>query len=154
MIEIEQYSPEHLEAVIGLLRLNTPAFFAPAEEADLLHYLTHEIEEYFIVRWNGEIMGCGGINLKDDRKTGVISWDMIHPAMHGKGLGSALTQYRIKHLLDSHHVKEIIVRTTQLSCGFYEKQGFVLVDVVEDYWAEGYDLYYMIYRQPERPKSQ
>jgi ribosomal-protein-alanine N-acetyltransferase len=147
VIAIEQYTPAHREAVIALLRLNTPDYFAPAEEADFIHYLAHEIEEYFIVRWNGNIMGCGGINFKEDGKTGVISWDMIHPEMHGKGLGGALTQYRIRRLLDVHHVEEIIVRTTQLSYRFYEKQGFRLQEVAKDYWAPGYDLYRMNYAQ-------
>ncbi|EMR01507.1 hypothetical protein ADICEAN_03364 [Cesiribacter andamanensis AMV16] len=40
-------------------------------------------------------------------------------------------------------VATIVVRTSQLVYRFYEKGGFTLKEVVQEYWAPGFDLYYM-----------
>jgi N-acetylglutamate synthase-like GNAT family acetyltransferase len=48
--------------VIELLRSNTPTFFAPAEEKDLIAYLDKEIEDYFVVEENSKIIAAAGIN--------------------------------------------------------------------------------------------
>lgn len=40
-------------------------------------------------------------------------------------------------------IKFIVVRTTQLVYGFYEKRSFKLEKVEKDYWAKNYDFYQM-----------
>jgi hypothetical protein len=37
-----------------------------------------------------------------------------------------------------------MVRTTQLVYPFYQKAGFTLDKVEQDYWANGFDLYQMM----------
>jgi len=39
------------------------------------------------------------------------------------------------------------VRTSQFVYGFYEKHGFELKKVVKNYWAQGFDLYDMEYKE-------
>lgn len=140
---IRPYTPTDKEKLMELLRLNTPAYFAPQEEDDFREYLDHELDQYFVVEDDNEIVGCGGINFAEDRKSVRISWDIIHPAAQGKGWGRKLTQYRIDKIREVPEVETIIVRTTQLVYPFYERAGFELKQVVPDYWAKGFDLYYM-----------
>jgi N-acetylglutamate synthase-like GNAT family acetyltransferase len=142
-MQIIQYQPEHRDAVLALLHINTPMYFAPEEEADFIRYLDHEIDDYYVIEMDGQIVGCGGINVKHDGKTGVLSWDIINPDIQGKGLGSRLVKFRIDRLFDTYHVNNVIVRTTQFVYPFYEKMGFTVVATEKDYWAKGYDLYYM-----------
>ena len=142
-MQIKHYQPEHRDAVLAVLRMNTPGFFAPEEEADFIRYLDNEIDEYFVIETGDQIVGCGGINFKNEGKTGVLSWDMINPNIQGKGLGSKLVKFRVEWLFDHYHVETIIVRTTQLVYPFYEKMGFRVMETQKDFWAEGYDLYYM-----------
>ncbi|QHL89339.1 GNAT family N-acetyltransferase [Nibribacter ruber] len=142
---IRPYQPADQAQVMHLLQLNTPTYFAPEEEADLLHYLHHELEEYFVVEYQDKVVGCGGINFSEDKHTGKISWDILHPEYQGKGLGSQLLQFRISRLQSLEQVEHITVRTSQLVYPFYEKNGFALVEVVKDYWAPGFDLYSMRY---------
>jgi ribosomal-protein-alanine N-acetyltransferase len=44
---IREFNQEDKSNVLELFRLNTPAFFSPDEEKDLIFYLDHEIEKYF-----------------------------------------------------------------------------------------------------------
>lgn len=127
--------------LIELLRLNTPEYFSESEEADFVYYLKNEIEHYFVLLTDDVILGCGGFNLSDDKETGKISWDIFHPESQGKGLGTALTNYRIERMKEIESIEKISVRTSQLVYPFYAKFGLELKEVVKDYWAKGFDLY-------------
>lgn len=143
-MEIRKYNnATDREAVLDLLRLNTPEYFSETEENDLIYYLDNEAQYYYVLEVDGEVLGCGGFNFTDDMAEGRISWDIFHPAHQGKGLGGALTRFRIDRLKEYAGVKTISVRTSQMAFKFYEKFGFNLKETVKDYWAEGYDLYRM-----------
>ena len=141
---IKNYSEDLRLQVLELLDLNTPEFFDPEERAEFEAYLDHEKEDYFVYVEGDQIIGVGGINYFPEEKTARIAWDMIHPDHHGKGIGSKLTQHRID-CVKQHPLgyTRIIVRTSQLAYKFYEKMGFRLVEITENYWAEGYHLYLM-----------
>ncbi|AKD05198.1 GNAT family N-acetyltransferase [Pontibacter korlensis] len=139
---IRPYSSQDKEELLELLRLNTPQYFAEEEEADFIEYLNKHVESYFVVEVEGKIIGSGGINYFPD-KTARISWDIIHPAYQGKGVGKELLQYRVDYIRRNASVEVIYVRTTQLVYKFYEKAGFTLEKTEKDFWAEGFDLYQM-----------
>ncbi|PRY13237.1 N-acetylglutamate synthase-like GNAT family acetyltransferase [Pontibacter ummariensis] len=141
---IRAYSSNDKGKLVELLRLNTPEFFHPDEEKDFIEYLEQEAENYFVVEDAGMLVGAGGFNGGfDNGRTVRISWDIIHPDYQGKGIGKKLTRYRIDQIREDPAVKKIVVRTTQLVYGFYQKIGFELEKVEKDYWAEGFDLYQM-----------
>lgn len=143
LFEIAPYQPEDKVALLGLLDLLIPTYFAPEERADFAHYLDHEREVYFVLRIQGQIAGGGGINIADEGRTGKISWDLIHPDFHGQSLGKYLLRHRIAYLEHLPGIRHIHVRTSQMAYRFYEKQGFVLRTMQKDYWAPGFDLYWM-----------
>ncbi|WP_307997103.1 GNAT family N-acetyltransferase [uncultured Bacteroides sp.] len=142
---IREYQPTDKNTVIDLIRQNTPAYFAQEEEADFSNYLDSERELYFVLLFNNEIVGCGGINFTEDKTCGKISWDIIHPQHQGKSLGTQLLKYRIEKLKSVGSIRKITVRTSQLVYKFYEKQGFTLKEIKKDYWAKGFDMYNMEY---------
>lgn len=84
LIIIREYLPADKDAVMNLIRLNIPDFFAAEEESDLSKYLEKEIEFYYVLLVDGQIVGCGGINFAENRTIGKISWDIIHPTFQGK----------------------------------------------------------------------
>ncbi len=140
---IRKYHNTDQASVLALFRLNTPKYFAPEEESDLVYYLENELEYYFVVEIDGQIVGGGGFNFSGDPTTGKISWDIFHPDFQGQSLGSKLLNYRIERLREFESLQKIIVRTSQLAYKFYEKHGFKLNEIVEDYWAAGFHLYRM-----------
>ena len=140
---IRPYTKNDISDVIQLFRKNTPSFFDPKEEKDLINYLNHEIEDYFIVEQDTKVIGAGGINYFPKENAARISWDIIAPDIHGKGIGTQLVQYRMKHLANNTKVESIIVRTSQHTYKFYEKMGFELIKTEKDFWAKNFDLYIM-----------
>lgn len=149
-IKIREYHSKDRNQILNLLKLNTPKYFAPKEENDLIYYLDNEIELYYVVETDNIIVGCGGINFEEYKTIGKISWDIFHPEYQGKSLGSLLVKYRIEKLNSIETIKAITVRTSQLAFKFYKKQGFGLLEIVKDYWAKGLDLYKMEYEQPQK----
>jgi N-acetylglutamate synthase-like GNAT family acetyltransferase len=140
---IRPYQKSDFAAVINLLRLNTPNYFSQEEEEDLIYFLENEREQYYVVSINNEIVGCGGYNISEDKSTGIICWDIVHPNFQGKSVGRSLLNYRITQIKNVKSIRKITVRTSQLVYQFYEKQGFELVEIVEDYWSNGFHLYRM-----------
>lgn len=140
---IRKYVPGDESIVLSLMESNTPDYFHPEETADLVGYLRNEIESYFVVEKEGRVIASGGYNWFPESDCARISWDLVHPSFHGKGIGSLLTHFRIQQIQKNLPAREIQVRTTQHTYKFYEKLGFDLVDVTPDYWAKGFDLYDM-----------
>lgn len=146
LIMIREYKSIDKNAVLELIRLNIPKYFASSEEDDFSRYLDSEIELYYVLLFDKKLVGCGGINFSDNRMTVKISWDILHPEYQGKSLGTYLLEYRIKKLKSIDSVQRITVRTSQLAYKFYEKRGFELLEVKKDYWARGFDMYRMEYK--------
>lgn len=146
-IKIREYTSNDKEKIIDLLKLNTPKYFAEEEAKDLIYYLDNEIESYYVIELDNEIVGSGGINLKENGTIGFISWDLLNPEFQRKGLGTLILNYRIEKLNENKEIKQIIVRTTQLVYKFYEKSGFKIIKEVKDYWAKGFDLYTMEFKK-------
>jgi N-acetylglutamate synthase-like GNAT family acetyltransferase len=143
MIDITSYSPIEKQEVLEILHENTPHYFTEEEVGDLIHYLDFEIEDYFVVKFEGKIIGSGGINYKENGTVGIISWDLISSKFQGMGIGSLLLSYRLDILQSKSRINKIIVRTTQLVYPFYEKHGFELIKTEKNYWGKGFDLYHM-----------
>lgn len=140
---IRKYSTVDKPKAMELFRQNTPQYFDFAEEKYFENYLDNEVEDYFVYEQNSEIVGAGGINYFPNEKSARISWDMIDPKSHGKGIGRELTQYRIEYLRNKKDLKIIIVRTSQVAYKFYEKMGFELEKIEPEFWSKNFDLYQM-----------
>ena len=50
---IREYTPGDKSRVMNLIRLNTPEYFAPEEEADLSEYLDRWRELYYVLETGG-----------------------------------------------------------------------------------------------------
>lgn len=140
---LRKYEVRDEGAVLELLRLLIPRYFAESELADFKEYLKNNLEYYYVVEVKGQLVGAGGFNVLADNTTIRISWDFIHPNFQGFGVGKQLIAYRLKLIKELYPTHKVEVRTSQMAYKFYEKQGFLLQEVVEDYWAVGFDLYVM-----------
>ena len=140
---IRNYTKKDKSTLIELLRQNTPEYFDPSEERDFIQYLDHEVEDYFVYEEHSKIIGAGGINYFIEEKSARISWDIVDSKSQGRGVGKKLTLHRIKHLMRNPKIDIISVRTSQHAYKFYEKMGFELVKITNDYWAKNFDLYLM-----------
>ncbi|NMM50869.1 GNAT family N-acetyltransferase [Marinigracilibium pacificum] len=131
-------------AVIELFRLNTPQYFDPEEQGNLEAYLNDSNHHYFVKEENNKVIGCGGYHMVDSIDDMVrLSWDIVHPDHHGKGVGSELIKYILKLVREEGDARKAEVWTSQIANSFYYKFGFRSIEMVKDYWADGFDLYRM-----------
>lgn len=142
-MKIRKHQESDRPAIMKLMQLNTPEYFSPNEEKDLVYYLDEHAGNYFVAEEDGIILGCAGFNISQDGRNGGLSWDFVHPSAQGKGIGSALTLYRLEEIRKIETVQVFSVRTSQMAYRFYEKFGLVVKEIVKDYWDVGYDLYNM-----------
>lgn len=125
---------------MNAMEANTPEYFDASEVELLSKYLDRGVGDMFVYELDDKIVACASINY--DENNGVLSWAMVHPDWHQKGIGTELVKHRIAVIKEKGFPKAV-VRTSQLTYGFYEKMGFQLLFTTKDYWAKGYDLYQM-----------
>lgn len=142
---IRPFDSVDIPRLIEIIRLNTPPYFSLEEEELYLNFLKNDIEEYYIVEVDGQIIGAGGINSYKEPFEIVFSWGMFDPEWQGKGYGTHLLEFRLQRIKERFDVKSVICRTSQHTYLFYHKNGFVLNRSVKDHWAKGIDLYEMEY---------
>lgn len=140
---IRTYQPEDKQALIDLLRLNTPKYFAAEEEKDFVQYLAQHGEEHFVWEENGRVLGCAGCNWYPDSNEGRVAWFIVDPQTQGRGIGKNLLNYCLDQLKKNPATRKIIVRTSQFAEGFFAKGGFETERHEKDFWSPGYDLVYM-----------
>lgn len=142
---IRPYHENDYDALIALFILNCPIYFAVGEVGHFREYLKKRLDLYYVVREGELIIGGGGINRYKDQQLGSLSWAFLHPDFHNKGIGSMLLHYRLAILKDDQTIKKIRVLTSQVVFTFFEKNGFEVIDIKKNFWAEGLDYYEMIY---------
>jgi hypothetical protein len=93
-MQIRPYTNADLETVVAIFRSNVLKYFSPEEESGLRNFFVERAADYYVVGVAGEVMGAGGIALNDDQ-TVSLCWGMLPSDYIGKGLGRALTEFRI-----------------------------------------------------------
>ena len=137
MPDFVPYSSEHLSSLTDIFRSNMPTYFLEHELAQFIRFLD-DPGNYYTVKENGEVKGCGGYYLnKDD--TVSLCWGMVHRDHHKTGIGRALLEFRLKKIKEFHPGKKITQVTSQHTTAFFEKFGFKLITVKKDGFGPGLD---------------
>jgi ribosomal protein S18 acetylase RimI-like enzyme len=120
---------------------NVPAYFADRERADFVAFLGDLHGLYLVIEdVAGDVVACGGLQADDhDDSIAVLCWGMVDRQRHRVGLGRRLLQARLDLIAASGLFKTVTIETTPFSRGFFERAGFVCMQVVSDGFAPGYD---------------
>ena len=138
---LRPYNPSDHQQVLNLFLFNTPQYFCPPEQNDLEQFLKEHAPTYFVLEESGLIIASGGYHI--DGNIGKLSWYMVHPQYHQKGMGSILINNSLKILQENLRLTKIEALTSQLAYRFYEKFGFILLATQENYWGPDMHLYQM-----------
>jgi predicted N-acetyltransferase YhbS len=150
---IRPYTEADLNACLALFDSNSPPYFDAAERADYEQFLRDPADrgEYYVLEQGAEVVACGGVWVKDGgeggQSWGGLSWGMVRGNLHGQGLGSQLTTYRLDQLRAKPEVQEIRIETSQLTEGYYAQFGFVTVQRRPDGFAPGLDEVKMVLKR-------
>ncbi len=148
-IEFIPYQSEHQSRCLEIFDSNCPTYFLKEERGEFEQWLTTALDSehcYWLLLNNEQIVGCGGIYVADNNfgraeypnEVG-FAWGMIDHALHKQGLGEALAHFRLNYLRKTYPERPIILRTTQFTYGFFEKQGFTIRQWIDDGYGIGMD---------------
>ena len=91
---IRAYRPSDFESCLLVFRSNSPEYFHPEEEQEFIDWLKGaQINNYFVVELEGQIIACGGIYEDKNQKEVGLAWGMVSPDQQGKKIGSDLLKY-------------------------------------------------------------
>lgn len=143
-MKISLYHPDMKDRCIAIFKSNQPLYFVDEELKLFIDFLDHDIENnYYVIEYNGEIQGCGGIFFDYSSKEAGLSWGMVHSDYHKKGIGKALTIFRLELMKQQFPGAVFKIDTSQHTAGFYEKRGFRILQIIPDGYAKGLDKYIM-----------
>jgi predicted GNAT family N-acyltransferase len=137
-----------------MFQSNMPKFFDTSEFPLFSNYLAgHEErlrsgkpfqDKYFVMQDGYQLVACGGVDLKPDERRANLVWGMVDNAKHRQGLGETFLRFRLEMVQQFIPGGHIVLDTTQHSYGFFEKNGFVVKKITNDYYAPGMHRYDMI----------
>lgn len=144
-MHLRSYTPTDKTACLAIFDSNTPPFFAPHERAEFEVFLEREAGRcpYLVLEdETGQVLACGGYYITRNRDAGLC-WGMVHRDHHRRGLGRQLLLARLQHLSQEHPGITVRLDTSQYTCGFFEKAGFVITSITENGYAPGLHRYEM-----------
>jgi ribosomal protein S18 acetylase RimI-like enzyme len=136
------YHPADRAACLAIYDSNAERFFSPGDREAFAAFLD-VLQGFFGVLCDddGTMVGCGGIGTRDEGRTAVLTWGMVHADRHGHGLGRALALARLLRLNEMPEVTRVTINTSGPAVGFFEKLGFRVVKMTPDGYRVGLDRY-------------
>ena len=87
---------------------------------------------YFVMEHDGAIVACGGYQLEVEEKQARLVWGMVGPQWRKMGLGRLLLMYRLREIGKVNGIERVVMETSPEAAPFFEKQGFKVIQVLED----------------------
>lgn len=137
---LRDYTPTDHEVCLAIFDSNVGDYFVPEERDEYIAFLNDLPGPYWVIEGDGgDVVGCGGYAIQEDGVTADLCWGMVARPYHGQGLGRFLTTERIALIRNDPDVCAVLLGTSQLTTGFYERMGFVLERRVPNGYAPGID---------------
>ncbi|MCG8575531.1 MAG: GNAT family N-acetyltransferase [Flavobacteriales bacterium] len=141
---IREFKPSDHNACIQIFQKNLGIYFAMEELALFQNWLyNHSEYPYFVVQDGHKIIACGGIYMDSRYAKAGLSWGMVDPKYHSKGIGTELTLFRLKLIREVYPNQHCFIETSQHTKGFYQKMGFQTKNITKNGLGKGLDKYYM-----------
>lgn len=139
-VRLRPWRPEDRALGLALFDSNAPRAFAEVEKADFLAFLDDLPGPYFVLESaDGEALGCGGYAGEDKASVAALCWGMVRGDLHGRRLGERLLIERLTRIAADPVFETVDIETSQHSCGFFARYGFVETACQPDGFAPGID---------------
>ena len=136
-LKFRPYRSEDNDRCIKIFMSNTPRYFGVEEVDEFRQFLEILPCAYFVATQNDEIVACGGHGYHGKKQAVVLCWGMVHADLHKQGLGKFLLVERLKQIYIDFGEVRVQIETSQHSKGFFERYGFQVNEVTENYFAPG-----------------
>lgn len=141
-LRLRDWRADDRDTGLALFDSNTPRFFAASERQDFIDFIDDLPGPYFVLEdADGRALGCGGYAIaRNDASEAVLCWGMVRGDLHRGGLGSILLARRLARIAADPACRCVSIETSQHSCGFFARHGFVEIQRTVDGFAPGMDL--------------
>jgi ribosomal protein S18 acetylase RimI-like enzyme len=144
-MDLRPYSPADRDGCLAVFDSNTPQYFKAHERADFEKFLDRPDCSYLVMEHDGAICGCGGYSVADDKAARLV-WGMVRRDLQRQGLGRFLLMYRLRELTKTSGVEMVSLDTSQHTAPFFERQGFKIMRIAKNGYADGLDRVEMVKR--------
>lgn len=81
---------------------------------------------------NGKIIGVGRLHFDDnDFSTGYVRFMAVLPNLQSKGIGSQILN-KLEEIANEHQTKRMFLKSREVAIGFYQKNGYTLLEQCTD----------------------
>jgi len=136
-LKFRPYQPEDKDRCIEIFMSNTPQYFGVEEADEFRQFLETLPCSYFVAAQNDEIVACGGYGYHGKKQAIALCWGMVHADLHKQRLGEFILVERLKQIYNDFGPTVVQIDTSQHSQGFFERYGFQVKEVTENYFAAG-----------------
>jgi GNAT superfamily N-acetyltransferase len=123
-LQLRAYRPTDRDACIEIFRSNVPRFFRDRELDGYLEFVDSSGCPYFVVLSKARVIGCGGFGIRSGSDTADLCWGMVHREQHGSGIGRFLLLARLHAIVTTTRARYVRLATSQLTEGFFHRNGF------------------------------
>jgi ribosomal-protein-alanine N-acetyltransferase len=155
-IHLRAYTPADKAECLAAFMSNVPLYFTREEIGQFEGFLDKfqkpdgKLENgthYFVVALGDQVVGCGGFGYKENTDILFMAWGLVHNDYHKIGLGKALLLHRVDMIKRNFPGSAIGLDTTQHSYPFFEKMGFRVTKITEDFYEPGMHRYDMVFME-------
>jgi len=153
-MQIIEYNESYKLECLRVFRSNEPHYFAQHEIRDFEQYLDRpwQNQKYFLAIDDGKVIAQGGYSFI--KEAAWLDWGMVDNAYHYRGIGASLLRFRIDSILRDDPSADILMCTSQHVVDFYLKQGFSLLETIENGFGCNFNKIKLEYtRHRKRPTS-
>ncbi|WP_108820301.1 GNAT family N-acetyltransferase [Pseudovibrio sp. Alg231-02] len=134
-MDFRRYQTADYDACLEIFKGNVPKYFMETELEEYSQDLERLDDPYFVVERDGVIVAAGGYCL--NAKGGGLTWGMVRRELHSQGIGRTLVQFRLACIAEDYPDQAVYIDTSQHTCPFYERMGFVAESVETDGYGPG-----------------
>ena len=120
----------HRAACVAVFESNLPEFVTRPERGQFEAFLEKRECPYFVVKKrSGVVVACGGYDAQPNQAR--LCWGLVRRDLHRRGIGRFLLTSRLLRIYDKCGDTVVRMDTSQLTCAFFERLGFRVVDRIE-----------------------
>lgn len=124
---------------VAIFQTNEPYYFRDHELKEFTDFLDSCSSDYFVILYEGELIGCGGFGIASGSDVADLCWGMVDREQHGKRIGAYLLLTRLHAIATSTEAKFVRLATCQHTEGFFHRYGFETQSILPDGFALGLD---------------
>jgi N-acetylglutamate synthase-like GNAT family acetyltransferase len=137
-MDMRTYAAADKEGCLAVFDTNLPTAFHPSEREEFARFLDAPAGPYYVLDHEGAIVGCGGYAMEQP-DLASLCWILVRQDLHGNGLGKLLVFTVLRKLGIEADPAMVRLHTPPKMAGFFERQGFRVVETLPDGIAPGMD---------------